>query len=56
MRIDIAKWLGLPPSTLNSVIVKKEAIEQADTCGMSAMKRKMDQESTYSKLENTVFP
>jgi hypothetical protein len=36
-RVDIAKWLSLPPSTLNSIIAKKREIwEQADKCGTSA--------------------
>jgi hypothetical protein len=55
-RTDIAKRLGLPPSTLNSIIAKKRDIrEQADKCGTSTKKRNMGKESTYSKLENVLF-
>jgi hypothetical protein len=54
--IDNAKRLGLPPSTLNLIIVKKWDIrEQDDKCGTSAEKGKMGKESTYSKLENVPF-
>jgi hypothetical protein len=39
-RIDVAKRLGLPPSTLNTIIVKKNEIrEQADKCGTSAKRK-----------------
>jgi hypothetical protein len=55
-RTDMAKQLGLPPSTLNSIIAKKREIrEQVDKCGASAKKRKMGKESTYIKLENVLF-
>jgi hypothetical protein len=53
-RIDVAKPLGLPPSTLNMIIVKKNIREQADTCGTSAKERKTGKVSTY-ELENVLF-
>jgi hypothetical protein len=55
-RIDIVQGLGLPPSTLNLIIVKEREIrEQADKCGTSAKKRKMGKEWTCSKLEDVPF-
>jgi hypothetical protein len=55
-RIDVAKQLGLPPSTLNTIIAKKKEIrEQADKYGTSAKKRKTGKVSTYSELENVLF-
>jgi hypothetical protein len=52
-RIDIAKCLGLAPSTLNSIVAKKREIqEQIDKCGKSCKKRKMGRESTFHKLES----
>jgi hypothetical protein len=40
-RIDVAKGLGLPPSTINLIIVKEREIrELADKSGTSAKKRK----------------
>ena len=46
-RVDIAKRLGLPPSTLNSIIAKKGEIrQQVDKYGTSAKKRKAGKEST----------
>lgn len=55
-RIDIAKRLGLPPSTLNCIMAKKiEIRQQADKCGTAAKKRKTGKESTYSELENVLF-
>jgi hypothetical protein len=48
-RADVAKQIGLPPSTQNSIIVKKMEIrEQADKCGTSA-KSKTGKEPIYSK-------
>jgi hypothetical protein len=53
-RADVAKRLGLPPSTPNSTIAKKKEIrEQANKCGTSV--KKMGKESTYSKLDNVLF-
>jgi hypothetical protein len=55
-RTDVAKLLGLLPSTLNTIIVKKKEIrEQADKCGTSAKKRKTGKVSTYSELKNVIF-
>jgi hypothetical protein len=48
---DIAKCLGLAPSTLNSTVVKKREIrEQIDMCGKSCKKRKNGRESTFCIL------
>jgi hypothetical protein len=56
-RIDITKRLGMPSSTLNTIIAKKKEIrEQADKCGTSAKKRKTDKVSTCIKLENGLVP
>jgi hypothetical protein len=33
-RIDVAKRLGLPPSTLNTIIVKKKEIRKHATCSV----------------------
>jgi hypothetical protein len=55
-RIDIAKRLGLPPSSLYMIIPKKKEIrELADKCGTSAKKSKTGKMLTYSKLENVLF-
>lgn len=55
-RVAIAKRLGLPPSTLNSIISKKKQIrEQADKCGSFAKKRKTSKESNYSELESILY-
>lgn len=55
-KINIAKRLGIPPSTLNSIISKKKEIrEQADKYGTSAKKRKTSKMSTYSELEKVLF-
>jgi hypothetical protein len=35
-RIDIAKQLGLPPSTLNTITVKKKIRDHACVCGPGA--------------------
>jgi hypothetical protein len=48
-RTDVAKRLGLPPSTQNTIIAKKKEIrQQADKCGTSAKKRKTGKVLTYS--------
>jgi hypothetical protein len=55
-RIDIAKCLGLAPSTLNSTVVKKREIrEQIDRCGKSCKKRKTGIESTFRELESVLL-
>jgi hypothetical protein len=51
-RVDIAKRLGLPVSTLNSVFAKKNEIrEQIQKCGNACKKRKTGKESTCKALE-----
>lgn len=46
-KINIAKRLGIPPSTLNSIISKKKEIrEKTDKYGTSAKKRKTYKMST----------
>jgi hypothetical protein len=55
-RIDIAKRLGLSPSTLNTIIAKKKEIsEQADKCGAPAKKMKTGKVLTSRELENVLF-
>jgi hypothetical protein len=52
-RVDMAKRLGLPASTLNSIFAKKKEIrEQIQKCGNACKKRKTGKESTFAKLEN----
>jgi hypothetical protein len=52
-RVDIAKRLGLPASTLNSIFAKKNEIcEQIQKCGNTCKKRKAGKESTFAELEN----
>jgi hypothetical protein len=51
-RVDIAKQLGLPASTLNSIFVKKNEIrEQIQKCGNACKNRKTRKESTFAELE-----
>jgi hypothetical protein len=55
-QIDIAKRLGLAPSTLNSIVVKKREIrEQTDKCGKSCKKRKTGRESTFCELDSILL-
>jgi AcrR family transcriptional regulator len=55
-RVDIAKRLGLAPSTLNSIFAKKDEIrEQAEKCGNASKKRKIGRESTFAELERVLF-
>jgi hypothetical protein len=52
-RVDIAKRLGLPASTLNSIFAKKNEIrEQIQKCGNACKNRKTGKESTFAELEN----
>jgi hypothetical protein len=52
-RVDIAKQLQLPSSTLNSIFAKKNEIrEQIQKCGNACKKRKTGKESTFAELEN----
>jgi DNA-binding Lrp family transcriptional regulator len=50
-RVDIAKRLGLPASTLNSIFAKNEIREQIQKCANPCKKRKTGKESTYEALE-----
>ncbi|GFU15825.1 hypothetical protein NPIL_81361 [Nephila pilipes] len=55
-KINAAKRLGLPPSTLNLIILKNiEFREPADENGTSAKKRKTSKMSIYSELERVLF-
>jgi hypothetical protein len=50
--VDIAKRLGLPASTLNSIFAKKNEIcEQIQKCGNACKKRKTGKESIFAELE-----
>jgi hypothetical protein len=51
-RVDTAKRLGLPASTLNSIFAKQNEIrEQIQKCGNMCKKRKTGKESTFAELE-----
>jgi hypothetical protein len=55
-RVDIAKRLGLPANTLNSIFAKKNEIrEQIQKCGNACKKRKTGKESTFAELEMVLF-
>jgi predicted transcriptional regulator len=55
-RVDIAKRLGLPASTLNSIFAKKnEVCEQIQKCGNACKKRKTGKELTFAELETVLF-
>jgi hypothetical protein len=55
-RVDIAKRLGLPASTLNTIFAKKNKIcEQIQKCGNACKKQKTGKESTFAKLEMVLF-
>jgi predicted transcriptional regulator len=55
-RVDIAKRLGLPASTLNYIFAKKNKIrEQIQKCGKACKKRKTGKESTFAELETVLF-
>jgi hypothetical protein len=52
-RVDIAKRLGLPASTSNSIFAKKNEIrEQIQKYGKACKKRKTGKESRFAELEN----
>jgi hypothetical protein len=54
--IDIAKSLGLAPSSLNSIVAKKREIrEQIDKCSKSCKKRKTGRESTFRELKSILL-
>jgi hypothetical protein len=55
-RVDIAKRLGLPTSTLNSIFAKRTDIcEQIQKCGNACKKRKTGKELTFAELEMMLF-
>jgi hypothetical protein len=54
-RVDIAKQLGLPASTLNSIFAKKEICKQIQKCGNACKKRKTGKESAFAELEMVLF-
>jgi hypothetical protein len=55
-RVNIAKRLGLAPSTLNSIFTKRDEIqEQTEKCGNASKKRKTGRESTFAELESVLF-
>jgi hypothetical protein len=55
-RVDIAKQLGLPASTLNSIFAKTNNIrEQIQKCGNACKKGKTGKESTFAELETVLF-
>jgi hypothetical protein len=54
-RVDIAKRLRLPASTLNSIFAKNDIREQIQKCGNACKKRKTDKESTFAELETMPF-
>jgi hypothetical protein len=50
-RVDIAKRLWLPASTLNFIFAKKNEIrEQIQKCGNACKKRKTGKESAFAEL------
>jgi hypothetical protein len=54
--VDIAKRLGLPTSTLNSIFARKNDIrEQIQKYGSACKKRKTGKESTFAELETVLF-
>jgi hypothetical protein len=54
--VDIAKQLGLPESTLNSIFAKKNDIRtQIQKCSNTCTKRKTSKESTFAELETVLF-
>jgi hypothetical protein len=55
-QVNIAKRLGLAPSTLNSIFAKKDEIrEQTEKCGNASKKRKTGRELTFAELESVLF-
>jgi hypothetical protein len=55
-RVNIAKQLWLPASTLNTIIAKKSEIrEQIRKCGNTCKKRTTGKESAYAELETVLF-
>lgn len=55
-RVDIAKRLGLPPSTLNTIVGNKDELrQQANKFGSVSKKRKTARESKFKELEDVLF-
>jgi hypothetical protein len=55
-RVDIAKRLGLPASTLNTIFAKKNNIrKQIQKCGNACKKEKTGKESTFAELKTVLF-
>jgi hypothetical protein len=55
-RVDIAKLLGLPTSTLKTIFAKKNEIrEQIQKCGNACKKQKTGKESIFAELETVLF-
>jgi hypothetical protein len=54
-RVDTAKRLGLPASTLNSIFAKNDIREQIQKCGNAGKKLKTGKESTFAELETVLF-
>jgi hypothetical protein len=50
--VDIAKRLGLPANTLNSIFAKNHIREQIQKCGNACKKRKTGKECTFAELES----
>ncbi|KFM68266.1 Major centromere autoantigen B, partial [Stegodyphus mimosarum] len=55
-RVDLAKRLNLAPSTLNSILAKKDMVKkQYEKLGNLSTKRKTNKESKYAELENILY-
>jgi hypothetical protein len=54
-RVDIAKRLGLPASTLNTIFATNDIREQIQKCGNACKKRRTSKESTFAELETVLF-
>jgi hypothetical protein len=54
--VNIAKRLGLAPTTLNSIFAKKDKNrEQTEKCGNARKRRKIGRKSTFAELESVLF-
>jgi hypothetical protein len=55
-RVDMAKRLGLPASTLNTIFAKKNDIrDQIQHCGNACKQRNTGKESTFAEFETVLF-
>jgi hypothetical protein len=55
-RVDIAKRLGLPASTLNTFFAMKNDIrDEIQKCGNAYKNLKTGKESTFAELETVLF-